>query len=97
MSSNIAESEAYKEFELRHNRHLNMLSDGDRNIRRQALNELKKAVSTVKSKPILEFFYRERLCKRLILCLDDQIEKNREISIEILTDCIENCGFKEES
>ena len=30
----IAESEAYKEFEQRHNRHLNMLSDGDRNIRR---------------------------------------------------------------
>lgn len=32
--TNIAESEGYKEFEARHNRHLNMLVDGDRNIRK---------------------------------------------------------------
>ena len=74
-----------------------MLSDGDRNIRRQALNELKKAVNNIKDKGILELFYRDKLCKRLVLCLEDAIEKNREIALEILTTCIENCGLKEEA
>jgi len=46
---------------------------------------------------VLEFFYRERLCKRLVICLEDQVEKNRELSIEIITGMVEKCGFKEES
>jgi hypothetical protein len=46
---------------------------------------------------ILEFFYREKLCKRLVICLEDQVEKNREIAIEILTEMVEKTGFKEES
>jgi hypothetical protein len=29
--------------------------------------------------------------------LDDQVEKNREISIQIISDAIEKFGFKEES
>jgi hypothetical protein len=33
---------------------------------------------------IAEFFYRERLAKRLVLTLEDQIEKNRETSIDII-------------
>ncbi len=33
---------------------------------------------------IAEFFYRERLAKRLVITLEDQIEKNREISIELI-------------
>lgn len=57
----------------------------DRNIRRQALNEFKKAVNNTKNDKILIYFYRERLCKRLVLCLEDQVEKNRELSIEIIT------------
>lgn len=40
----VADSNEYQEFELRHNRHLNMLSDNDRNIRKQALMELRKAI-----------------------------------------------------
>ena len=42
-------------------------------------------------------FYKEKLCRRLILCLEDQVEKNRELSIEILTTVIEKCGFEEEA
>ena len=34
MSDKIADTEAYKDFETRHNRYLNMLTDADRNIRR---------------------------------------------------------------
>ena len=56
----------------------------DRNIRRQGLTELRKAVQNHKDEKVLVYFYRERLCKRLVICLEDQIEKNREISIEIL-------------
>lgn len=58
-----------------------MLQDNDRNIRRQALNEFNKALDNEKDKQIIEFFYRERLVKRLILTLEDQVEKNRELSI----------------
>jgi hypothetical protein len=32
-----------------------------------------------------------------VLCLEDQVEKNREMTLEILSTCIEKCGFKEES
>lgn len=32
-----------------------------------------------------------------MISLDDQIEKNRELTIEILTKFIERTGFKEES
>lgn len=53
MVENISCTEEYKEFELKHNRHLNMLqdnvnfipllnSDQDRNKRREALNEFKR-------------------------------------------------------
>ena len=48
------------------------------------MNEFKKAVDNAKDKKIIEYFYRERLCKRLVICLEDQVEKNREISIEII-------------
>lgn len=95
--SKVAESEAYKEFDLRHNRAINMLSDADRNIRRQALNEFKKAVSQQLNKEILQVFYQDKLCKRLVICLEDPIEKNREIAIEILTESIEKVGLKDEA
>ena len=45
----------------------------------------------------LDFFYREKLVRRLVISLEDQIEKNREITIEILTKAIEKVGFKDES
>jgi len=70
MANKIFETEAYKDFELKHNRHLNMMADTDRNLRRQALNEFKKA-SNEKNLEVLEFFYREKLCKRLVIALDD--------------------------
>ena len=37
------------------------------------------------------------MCKRLVICLDDLVEKNREISIEIMNNMVEKFGFKEES
>jgi len=46
---------------------------------------------------VLEHFYRERLCKRLVLTLEDQVEKNREIAIGIISTMVEKGGFKEES
>jgi hypothetical protein len=59
--------------------------------------EFKKACSNTKNTKIIEYFYRERLCKRLVIGLEDQVEKNREISIDIITEMVEKCGFKEES
>ena len=45
----------------------------------------------------IDFFYREKMVRRMVISLEDQIEKNREITIEILTKAIEKVGFKEES
>ena len=45
----------------------------------------------------LDFFYREKLVRRLVISLEDQIEKNREITIEILSKAIEKVGLKDES
>jgi len=59
--------------------------------------EFRKACTNTKNTKIIEYFYRERLCKRLVICLDDQVEKNREISIEIITEMVEKVGFLEES
>jgi len=93
----MADSAEYLEFEQRHNRYINMLAENDRNLRRQALNEFKKTCGTPKNMEILEFFYRARLCKRLVLCLEDQVEKNRELAIEIMTTMVEHVGLKDES
>lgn len=41
--------------------------------------------STSISDEMIEFYYREKLVRRLILSLEDQIEKNRELAIEIMT------------
>ena len=56
----------------------------DRNLRRQALVEFNKALDREKSDQIVELFFRERLARRLVIGLEDQIEKNRELAIEIL-------------
>jgi hypothetical protein len=48
-----------------------MLTEEDRNLRRQALNEFKKVLENPKNLDVAEFFYRQRLCKRLVICLDD--------------------------
>ena len=61
------------------------------------MNEFKKAMDNTKNKKVIEYFYRERLCKRLVICLEDQVEKNREIAIEIITLMVEQAGFLEES
>lgn len=49
------------------------------------------------SDEIIEFYYREKLVRRLILTLEDQIEKNRELAIEIMTKAIERVGLKDEA
>jgi hypothetical protein len=82
----IASSAKYQEFEAKHNRHLNMLAENDRNLRRQALVEFNKVIeSTAVTNELIEFYYREKLVRRLIMTLEDQIEKNRELAIEIMT------------
>ena len=50
-----------------------------------------------KSDDILSYFYREKLARRLVIALEDQIEKNREITIEIFTKMIERTGLKDEA
>ena len=85
-SDSIASSAKYQEFESKHNRHLNMLAENDRNLRRQALVEFNKVIdSRVETDQLIEFYYREKLVRRLVLTLEDQIEKNRELAIEIMT------------
>ncbi len=82
----IASSAKYQEFEAKHNRHLNMLAESDRNLRRQALVEFNKVIeSSAVTNELIEFYYREKLVRRLIMTLEDQIEKNRELAIEIMT------------
>jgi len=93
----IATSNAYIEFEQKHARHINMMSENDRNLRRQALIEFKKVSTNEKNDEIITFYYREKLCRRLVITLDDQIEKNRELSIEIITTMIERIGLKDEA
>ena len=41
--------------------------------------------STAHSDELIEFYYREKLVRRLVLTLEDQIEKNRELAIEIMS------------
>jgi hypothetical protein len=45
----------------------------------------------------MNYYYREKLARRLVIALDDQIEKNRELSIEIFTNMIERVGLKDEA
>ena len=66
-------------------------------MRRQALNEFKKVVENEKSMPVLTLYYRDKLVRRLVLSLEDNIEKHREITCEILTAFIERVGLKEEA
>jgi hypothetical protein len=48
-----------------------MLTDSDRNLRRQALLEFNKSLNAEKDDKIVEYFYRERLVKRLVIILED--------------------------
>jgi len=66
-------------------------------LRRQALVEFNKIIEREKNEKVIEFFYRERLARRLVIAPEDQIEKNRELAIEIFTKAIERVGLKEES
>jgi hypothetical protein len=45
----------------------------------------------------LNIYYREKLARRLVISLDDQIEKHREITIEIIATFIERVGLKDEA
>jgi hypothetical protein len=66
-------------------------------LRRQALVEFKKAAENERNDKVLEYYYRDKLVRRLVIGLEDQIEKNRELAIEILSKMIQRVGFKEES
>lgn len=75
-----------------------MLAESDRNLRRQALVEFNKVIdSSAVTDQLIEFYYREKLVRRLIMTLEDQIEKNRELAIEIMTKAIERVGLKDEA
>ena len=53
--------------------------------------------STAVPDELIEFYYREKLVRRLILTLEDQIEKHREMTIEIISTFIERVGLKDEA
>lgn len=75
-----------------------MLAENDRNLRRQALVEFNKVIdSSAVTDQLIEFYYREKLVRRLIMTLEDQIEKNRELAIEIMSKAIERVGLKGEA
>jgi hypothetical protein len=74
-----------------------MMQENDRNLRRQALVEFNKAASQEKNEQVLAYFFREKLARRLVIGLEDQIEKNRELAIEIFTKMVEKVGFKDEA
>jgi hypothetical protein len=61
------------------------------------LEGIRKSLNDEKDNKIAEFFYRERLSKRLVITLEDQIEKNREIAIEIIQKMTVRVGLKDES
>ena len=74
-----------------------ILCPQDRNLRRQALVEFNKVCEKEKSDEIWQFFFREKLVRRLIIVLEDPIEKNREFSIDIMVKSIERIGLKDEA
>jgi len=53
--------------------------------------------SRTETDQLIEFYYREKLVRRLVLTLEDQIEKNRELAIEIMSKAIERVGLKDEA
>lgn len=59
--------------------------------------EFNRVAEKEPSDKILAQYYRDKLVRRLVIGLDDQIEKNRELCIEILGKLVERLGFKEES
>jgi predicted secreted protein len=61
------------------------------------LEGIRKSLNDEKDNKIAEFFYRERLSKRLVITLEDQIEKNREIAVEIIQKMTVRVGLKDES
>lgn len=54
-------------------------------MRRQALVEFNKVIEREQNKEVIEYYFREKLARRLVIALEDQIEKNRELSIEIFS------------
>ena len=59
--------------------------------------EFKKVANNEKSEAILNLYYRDKLARRLVISLDDQIEKHREMTIEIISTFIEKVGLKDEA
>jgi len=76
-----------EEFELQRvfQRDINCLVDEDRNLRRRALDSLNKGLfkSEHSEQDILQLFKRS-LLRNLLRVVSDKVEKNRELSIQIL-------------
>lgn len=82
-----------EEFAARYKQKINCLLDSDRMTRRRALNELNKDLFSEPNDEIIASFYRNMLVKPLTTCLEDKIEKHREIAIEIFEKLIERVGL----
>ncbi|CDW87607.1 UNKNOWN [Stylonychia lemnae] len=89
MVESISATETYQEFEKRNARFLNMIQD---NVKSTSFLNLIR-IETFEDRVLME----EKLVKRLVIVLEDQIEKNREISIDIIQTMTEKLGLREES
>jgi hypothetical protein len=82
-----------EEFELQKvfQRDINCLVDEDRNLRRRGLDNLNKGLfkSENSEQDVLQLF-RRALLRNLLKVLSDKVEKNRELSIQILSKFFEH-------
>lgn len=65
-------------------RDINCLLDSDRGARRAALEKLTSEISSAASKENVKILLNEYLISPLLKCLEDKIEKHREMTIKLL-------------
>lgn len=71
--------------------------DKERNIRLKALKDFNRNLPKEKNDAVIAKFWRDHLLKPLVLIYDDQIEKLRELAIEITQHLVERFELKDEA
>jgi len=86
---------SYLELVTKHKRDINCLNDEDKNTRKRGIIKLNRELfkSEVDKEDYFEFYSKE-LKKPLLRTVEDQVEKCRELSLEIITKFVENLGDK---
>ena len=73
---------------------INCLSDKDRAIRKGGLEKINKELFKIKKKENLEMLLTQYLMNPLIKMLEDQIEKHRETTINLLTKIVKEVDLE---